>query len=745
MYRDVSQATPVKMAAKPIAATEPGSLLVASAIVRRSSLRRRLAALICALFAVLGGAFSWMAYREVVHVLRANASEQIALAAAHVAELLSQSASGRNRETQRMAADPALVHIFRSHQVPPLTSVPDTLRTFMTRNSHATLYLYATDRRAPWVLRANEAPAGGASASLPVEGVGPLRVKDGSVLYTTTAPIQIDTESGPVGYLVVERALGSNQAMSLLERLIGSGATLKLGNDTGDVWTDFAASVASPPRSEPRQPATYVNSAGERRLGMSVPIAGTPWLVWTEISEAAMLQPAPHLLKRMLPISAALMLFGGVAVYALTAGVMSRLEQLTGAAEAIAAGDFSRRVPVDRPDEVGRLAATLNTMAARIGESHEALERRVEARTQELERARQEQDHFFSVSLELLCIAGVDGRFRRVNPAWAQVLGWSTAELTARPYLELVHPDDRASTETQTIALEKGHHILAFENRYRCKDGSYRWLSWKAAPLPGTDVVYAAARDVTEQKQAARALEMHALDLANANRELEAFSYSVSHDLRSPLRSIDGFAQALLEDYHDRLDDTGQDFLSRIRAAAQRMGTLIDDLLSLSRVSRFELVRTDVDLSAMAQELARRLQDSDPARRVDWRISPNLKACVDTRLVRVALENLFANAWKFTSKQEHAVIEFARVAAPNGSPRYVVRDNGAGFDMAHAGKLFRAFQRLHGPSEFPGTGIGLATVQRAIRRHGGSIWASGSVGGGAAFEFTLEERPDASR
>jgi light-regulated signal transduction histidine kinase (bacteriophytochrome) len=256
--------------------------------------------------------------------------------------------------------------------------------------------------------------------------------------------------------------------------------------------------------------------------------------------------------------------------------------------------------------------------------------------------------------------------------------------------------------------------------------------------LPGTDVVYAAARDVTEQKRAARALETHATELENANRELEAFSYSVSHDLRSPLRSIDGFAQALVEDYEDRLDDAGRDFLRRIRAAAQRMGALIDDLLSLSRVSRFELIRTDLDLTAIAGEVAAQLQASQPDRRVEWRISPRLRAHADGRLVRIVLENLLSNAWKFTSNRDDALIEFTSATAPNGEAGFVVRDNGAGFDMNHAGKLFGAFQRLHRATEFPGTGIGLATVHRAIRRHGGAIWGTGAVGHGATFQFTLE-------
>jgi light-regulated signal transduction histidine kinase (bacteriophytochrome) len=234
------------------------------------------------------------------------------------------------------------------------------------------------------------------------------------------------------------------------------------------------------------------------------------------------------------------------------------------------------------------------------------------------------------------------------------------------------------------------------------------------------------------------ALQQNAAEHASANKELESFSYSVSHDLRAPLRSIDGFAQALAEDYEDRLDDTGRDYLGRIRRAAQRMGMLIDDLLSLSRVARLELTRTAVDLTAVVTDAAHRLREQDPDRIVEWRIQPGITAEGDARLLQVAIDNLIGNAWKFTTKHNPAVIEFGIATLEGGRRAFMVRDNGAGFDMAHATKLFGAFQRLHGVTEFPGTGVGLATVHRIVHRHGGRIWAESAVGAGATFYFTLE-------
>lgn len=227
-------------------------------------------------------------------------------------------------------------------------------------------------------------------------------------------------------------------------------------------------------------------------------------------------------------------------------------------------------------------------------------------------------------------------------------------------------------------------------------------------------------------------------ELMAANRELETFSYSVSHDLRAPLRAVDGFSQALVEDEGERISAEGHEHLRRLRAAATRMGQLIDDLLRLSRLSRAELRHEPVDLSALARDVADGLVRGEPGRDTTFDIAPGLAAQGDARLLRVVLENLLGNAWKFTSQRSGARIElFAE--SRDGRPHYCVRDNGVGFDMAYASKLFSPFQRLHRPTEFPGTGIGLATVQRIIHRHGGDITAEAVPDGGATFRFSLEE------
>jgi len=251
-----------------------------------------------------------------------------------------------------------------------------------------------------------------------------------------------------------------------------------------------------------------------------------------------------------------------------------------------------------------------------------------------------------------------------------------------------------------------------------------------------TELTQRVAERTHELEERNEALRRKAAELLAANQELDAFAYSVSHDLRAPLRSIDGFSHVLLEDYAARLDDTGRDALQRVRAATQRMGTLIDDLLKLARVTRAEMRREAVDLSGMAREIVTELQRTAPEREVEAVIAPQLTVRGDTRLLRVVLENLLRNSWKYTAKQPRPRVEFGSVEA-NGGHAFVVRDNGAGFDMRYADKLFGVFQRLHSPAEFEGTGVGLATVRRIITRHGGRIWAEGAVNQGAAFYFTL--------
>jgi len=318
-------------------------------------------------------------------------------------------------------------------------------------------------------------------------------------------------------------------------------------------------------------------------------------------------------------------------------------------------------------------------------------------------------------------------------------------------FVAYIHPEDRAGLLEFHAQIMRSREPLSHDYRINRPDGSLRYLNtvaysvWDEAGqlvhLAGTTL------DITERKRVEaeiqrlnEELEQRVLErtaqLEAVNKEMEAFSYSVSHDLRAPLRAIDGFSQALLEDYADKLDEDGQDYLQRVRKATQRMGRLIDDMLGLSRITRSEMHWESVNLSAIVDAIAAELQQTEPQRSAEFVITPGVSVEGDPPLLRMALENLIGNAWKFTQKQPQARIEFGQIQEQDKLICFI-RDNGVGFDMSYADKLFGPFQRLHTRHEFEGSGVGLATVQRVITRHGGRIWAESAPGQGATFYFIL--------
>lgn len=329
------------------------------------------------------------------------------------------------------------------------------------------------------------------------------------------------------------------------------------------------------------------------------------------------------------------------------------------------------------------------------------------------------------------------------NKGAERLYGYKAEEIIGKS-LRLLVPQDRWGEELEIIdRIRRGQQIQHFENVRQTKDGRLIDISLTASPIKdghGHIVgVSGIGRDITERRRVEGELKRRGSLLEAANKELEAFSYSVSHDLLAPLRSLDGFSLALMEDSADRLDEQGKDYLKRIRAASHRMGRLVDDLLNLSRTTRAELRLELVDLTALATNRAEEVRKLWPGRQVELIVEPGLKAEGDRQLLGIMFDNLLDNAWKFTSKRERAVIKVG-VERRENETVYFVRDNGAGFDMAYAGKLFGAFQRLHTVTEYPGTGIGLATVQRIVHRHGGRVWAEGVVEKGATVFFTLMDR-----
>lgn len=345
----------------------------------------------------------------------------------------------------------------------------------------------------------------------------------------------------------------------------------------------------------------------------------------------------------------------------------------------------------------------------------------------------------------------LQGHYLMINSTGALMIGKSVEAILHKDDCELFSPEiGRLIKEDERQMMITGETQI-FEDNVPMMDSIRTFNTaksvWRDAQGNVIGIV-GIARDITERKLAEQEIKKlnedlerrvieRTAELTAANKELEAFSYSVSHDLRAPLRGIDGFSQALMDRYSDQLEDKAKHYLSRIRAGTQRMGELIDNLLTLSRVTRTEMRRQEVDLSAMANEIITELQQLEPAREVEVAIAPGLIVSGDVQLLRVVLENLLNNSWKFTSARIQTKIEFNAILQADAKIAYFIRDNGAGFDMAYSNKLFGAFQRLHSTSQFPGTGIGLATVQRIINRHGGKVWAEGAVDQGATFYFTL--------
>ena len=402
---------------------------------------------------------------------------------------------------------------------------------------------------------------------------------------------------------------------------------------------------------------------------------------------------------------------------------------------------------IKTPSHIQRLPQMIRAVLEKQSLARERLQRR-----EVLRQAHEQLSAIVQESPQAVVTLDLQGNVLTWNPAAERLIGWREAEALGKPF-PLVSQGKTREFHTILEQALRGEKLKSREIRRQRRDGSWLDLELHTGLLhdkmENVSGLLVLLEDITERKQAEN--EIHRLNqglekkvrvrtaqLESTNKELEAFAYSVSHDLRAPLRGIDGWSLALLEDNFDQLDEQGRIYLERVRSEVHHMGQLIDDMLTLSRVTRADMETRPVDLTSLAQAAIARLRSSQPDRQVEVVIQPGLTASGDGALLAIVLTNLLDNAWKFTGKCSQARIEFGQTAV-DGHQAFFVRDNGVGFDMAYVDKLFRAFQRLHKASEFPGTGVGLATVQRIIRRHGGRVWVEAQLDSGATFFFTLEE------
>lgn len=549
------------------------------------------------------------AYRLVQQTLIHAGADQAQATANQVAGLLWQSTEQRLTDAHRIASDETMRTYAKAPTQQGRAAATQLLQAFTIAGQQSALWVRGTRQL---IVRDQAAHAAGVATIPDIDvlggiGVSPLRA-DGNVSYYDAIAAVMDPGADPLGYVVLRRAVSAPQTAGILRGLVGKGARLKMGNRDGGAWTDWSAVVVPPPIDLNRSGLVDYRGTDGAVVGSLSLVANTPWAVWVEFSQDALLAPARGLLGRLLAITVACVVLAALLIAVVSARITTPLHALTVASEAIVAGDYTQRVVRHRADEIGRLGLAFNAMSAHVQAAHEDLEQRVQKRTDELEAA---------------------------------------------------------------------------------------------------------------------------------SKQLEAFSYSVSHDLRAPLRAISGFSGILITEHLDALPADAASHLRRIAEGARQMGQLVDDLLAFARLGRASVRRVCIDPAAIARDVLGDLEGEHAGRDVRLSVAPMPSCDADPALLKQVYANLLSNALKFTRARPDASVDVGCRNGGDSEPVYFVKDNGVGFDMRYADKLFGVFQRLHRAEDYEGTGVGLAIVERIVSRHGGRVWAEASPDQGACFYFTI--------
>jgi PAS domain S-box-containing protein len=683
-----------------------------------------------------------MAYIEVRRSAVAVAAQRLNGQARQLADLLEVSAVQRHEFVRVLASRPSLAGYLEQATDSLAGPVLDSLQAYADRTGpipSMELWNREGGRVLVWgdTFPAFPPEASAALIELVLEAgsaIGPF-VGDDSLEYAAIG--RVGGAANPLGYVLERRPVAASaDAVRQLRGLMGEAQIVIGSPGLSDNWTDFVTRVSPPPIVVAGAAGVfqYTRSPGEPAIAWATPIGSTPWVLLAELPSGPVLAPARRFLLRAGTLSIVLVLVGGLLGWTTSRQITGPLQGVTAAAERIAAGDASSRVAVVRSagvrsDEIGRLAVSFNTMADRIDEMQADLRRLV----------RHYRPLFERNPLPMWLAEPASGQILEANEAAIAHYGYSR-----EAFLGMAAQDFTIQSDQVGPAMTL--------DRHRCADGRTIDVEVTRHQLRenGQRVLLVLANDVSVRIEAERALQEfneelerrvaeRTAELATANGELEAFSYSVSHDLRAPLRAINGFSEILIEDHAPVLPDEARETLGVIAANAQKMGQLIDDLLHLARLAREPLVRVRTDMTDMARTVVVEAQAREPHRQLEFEIEPLPPVDVEPALVRQVFVNLVQNAVKFSTGTNPTSIHIGH-RRDGGESIYFVRDNGIGFDMQYADKLFGVFQRLHGAEEFDGTGVGLAIVDRIIRRHGGRVWAESRIGAGATFFFTLSAK-----
>jgi PAS domain S-box-containing protein len=728
-------------------------------VIRRSRMNRlqwQLPVAIAILLLTVSSAVVGLAYLESRRGAESAARARLSSIAGQLTDMLEQSAASLRVQTAATAGSPQVVGLLtgaatgeeaRARFAPGLRPTGQVFAIEVWRADGSRVF----DMTAEGAPAAVEAPNTFPAWAQPDAAVFSMPFTGGGVAsFSIAAPV---TSSNALqGYALIRRRLVSpSSSTNLIEQLIGSGSRVLIGGDQSG-WADLLHREA-PALTEVIRPDAngvyWTGGEGDRWLGVTTGIDGTPWRLRAEFPEAVVTALPHELLRNIIGVALLVTGVGTFGGWLISRRLTKPLRALTDAAVIIAEGTGNPKVPFTRADEIGMLTGAFNIMVDKVAEARRDLEDRVEERTGELEAALDRlvtsEELFRNIAATApvaVVVADTEGTIRFMNKAGERMFGHSEPGLVGQPLTKLMPPRfHRAHNAGMRRFIQHGTPGLVGRSAeltgLRANGDEFAIeLSLSSWQERGSPMFAGIIRDLSESKTAEQTLRDYATRLENSNRELEAFSYTISHDLRAPLRSIDGFTEALLTDCGHMLDAQGTGYMTRVRNAVKRMDMLIDDLLELARVSRVEVDAREVSLSTLARRVVQDLRDRAPDRRVDVQIQDGLMAHGDPKLLALVLQNLLDNAWKFTSTRAHAIIEFR--ADPAGAPNtFVVRDNGVGFEMADASKIFDIFQRLHSMDQFPGTGVGLAIVHRIITRHGGRFWAEAKPDAGAAFFFTL--------